>query len=145
MAGFIYFIQFGEAGPIKVGHSVYDVEQRLAAMQVGSPEVLRLRGVIENSTIKAEKELHARFAGLRIRGEWFRPDPELLDYIRDHSGTYESSKFYPRPDPIIVKKKRTRQVPAIKPEQLSAIALAQRNLSNFYMNGKGKCPACGRE
>jgi hypothetical protein len=34
LAGFIDFIQCGEAGPIKLGPSRFDVEQRINAMQV---------------------------------------------------------------------------------------------------------------
>ena len=33
-----------------------------------------------------ERELHARFGHLRLRGEWFRGAPELLDFITEATG-----------------------------------------------------------
>jgi len=32
----------------------------------------------------SEVRLHARFRHLRMRGEWFRPAPELHDFIKEH-------------------------------------------------------------
>jgi len=32
-------------------------------------------------TKRDEKALHEKFAHLRMRGEWFRPEPELCDFI----------------------------------------------------------------
>lgn len=36
-----------------------------------------------NVTYQTEREMHQRFANARIRGEWFRPVPELLAYIAE--------------------------------------------------------------
>ena len=31
---------------------------------------------------REERRLHEKFAHLRLHGEWFRPDTELVDWIR---------------------------------------------------------------
>lgn len=38
---------------------------------------------------KTERALHESFAHLRERGEWFRAEKELLDYIRDKAQAHE--------------------------------------------------------
>lgn len=76
----VYFVQQGEDGPIKIGFSD-DVEHRLATLQTGSPYPLRLLLVIPGSQSK-EASFHSKFADARLSGEWFRPVPELLSFIR---------------------------------------------------------------
>jgi len=75
--GFVYFIQSGDIGPIKVGWSENGVEQRLATMQTGNPQELRLLGV-HYAARPYELALHTRFADQGIRGEWYQPTPELI-------------------------------------------------------------------
>lgn len=81
--GFVYFIQAGEAGPIKIGWTK-SVPARFSALQAGNAEPLRLLAVLPGR-ISYERALHSRFAGLLIRGEWFRPDKGLLAFIREAS------------------------------------------------------------
>lgn len=75
----VYFIQ-DAGGEIKIGFSDRDPMVRLSAMQTGNPRELRLLASIPG-TRGTEQELHARFDHVRIRGEWFRPDPFLLGFI----------------------------------------------------------------
>lgn len=75
----VYFVQAGEGGPIKIGFSS-DVGSRIAALQSGHGEPLRLLAMVPGSRPE-EKALHGRFAPARVRGEWFRPTAELLDHI----------------------------------------------------------------
>lgn len=78
----IYFIQQGDAGPIKIGRA-WNPRLRRSELQVGSPLVCTLLvSVVVQDDIEAEAELHRRFDHLHIRGEWFTPAPDLLDYIR---------------------------------------------------------------
>lgn len=74
----IYFIQ-AENGPIKIGRAV-NVERRLAALQVGSPVPLKLMTTAQG-TFRLERQLHDQFNHLRLHGEWFRPDRELMALI----------------------------------------------------------------
>lgn len=75
----VYFVQ-GETIPlIKIGIAK-NFGLRFSSLQTGSPDTLRILAVIPGSREK-EIELHKRFSRLRVRGEWFRPEPELLNYI----------------------------------------------------------------
>lgn len=89
---FVYFIQAGEDGPIKIGRT-NDVPGRLAGLQVGNHVPLRLLVATERA---AESDLHALFEPYHIRGEWFSPCVELLDVI----AAFRSRQYYdPEPDP----------------------------------------------
>jgi hypothetical protein len=74
----IYFFQEGAKGPIKIGMSD-DVHQRFRQVDVGRG-TLRVLSIIEGG-FERERILHSRFAHLRISGEWFWPEPELVDFI----------------------------------------------------------------
>lgn len=77
----VYFIQAGESGPIKIGEAD-DVPQRLRELQTGNPEELRLLGLLAWRP-GLEVDLHCRFYLEHVRGEWFRPAPELLAFIAE--------------------------------------------------------------
>lgn len=77
----VYFIQCGDGGPIKIGIAKA-VNERLADLQVANPYELRLLGYVPTDDAEAlEGRLHGQFYQLRIRGEWFRPEAVLLDFI----------------------------------------------------------------
>lgn len=77
---YVYFVQEGQRGPIKIGFAGWSPRDRLTGLQVGNPRRLRLIGLVEG-TGKTERDWHARFESLRIRGEWFRATPDLLRTI----------------------------------------------------------------
>lgn len=81
MKGYVYFIQAGDDGPIKVGYTTHP-EIRLGRLQVANPETLHLRAVIWVRERGVEVSLHKEFAAHRIRGEWFHPHSDLWAYIR---------------------------------------------------------------
>lgn len=91
MSSFVYFIQSGPGGPVKIGHTV-DVEKRLASLQTGCPDKLDVLGVIKCDNGRAkETELHRRFTDLRINhSEWFRWSPTLADAIAKEAVRGES-------------------------------------------------------
>lgn len=66
---FVYFIQDGRDGPVKIGYSS-DPERRLAQLQTGNPRALELRHVIPGDRV-LESDFHRRFEPARIRNEWF--------------------------------------------------------------------------
>jgi hypothetical protein len=66
---FIYFIQDGDDGPVKIGYS-NKPDVRLRNLQTGNYRELRLCHVIPGD-LSVEKQLHQRFEPARIRGEWF--------------------------------------------------------------------------
>lgn len=73
----VYFVRAGEA--IKIGFAK-DVARRVRSLQTGQAQRLELLGTIPGDR-QRERDLHARFYHLRIRGEWHRSDKELLDFI----------------------------------------------------------------
>lgn len=75
----VYFIQVNQSGPIKIGYST-SVSSRLESLRISSPYDLNLLGTIKGGK-SAEQKLHKRFKHLHIRGEWFAPEKELIDYI----------------------------------------------------------------
>lgn len=79
--GWVYLISDG-GWAYKIGWA-RNPEKRLAFLQTGHPEKLRIVAVIDGSREK-ERELHELFAASRIRGEWFVQDRELTGYFEDH-------------------------------------------------------------
>lgn len=77
--GFIYFIQAGPDGPIKIGWS-REVKKRAATIQSWEPVELECLATLQGP-MATEQALHRRFGSARIRGEWFNPTHELLAYI----------------------------------------------------------------
>jgi hypothetical protein len=81
----VYFAQCGVDGPIKIGWTAGPVESRLRQLQVGSPEELRLLGILHTEeAAELERELHERFATYRVRGEWYRPEGELEAFLQTY-------------------------------------------------------------
>ncbi len=78
----VYFARAGQDGPIKIGFTAGEPTQRIAGLQTGCPWPIFLIGSLPGST-QNEGDLHRRFAHLRIEGEWFQPEPELLSAIAE--------------------------------------------------------------
>lgn len=74
----VYFVQEGDCGPIKIGTSA-QVAPRVRDLQVAQPRLLHTRAATK---LYEECELHRFYKRERIRGEWFRPSPRLLAFIR---------------------------------------------------------------
>lgn len=77
----VYFVQDGEGGPIKIG-CAQDVRKRLRTLQSGHHGTLRLLFTLPGG-MEMERRLHARFWRSRIKGEWFKPTPMLLAFVRE--------------------------------------------------------------
>lgn len=68
---YVYFIQADEY-LFKIGMTAQNPHKRLASLQTGYPSALTLYGYIETKDAKAlEIDLHKRFSGCRLNGEWF--------------------------------------------------------------------------
>lgn len=78
---FLYFIQVGIGGPIKIGIAS-DVERRLLEVQIGCPYKLYLVLAVASGA-PFEGLIHKAFKDINIRGEWFEPQPELMKFIED--------------------------------------------------------------
>jgi len=74
--GFTYFVRDGEL--IKIGFTERP-SRRLRQLKREFPD-LELLSVVPG-VVSGEFETHQRFDHLRSHGEWFRAEPELLDFI----------------------------------------------------------------
>jgi hypothetical protein len=100
--GHIYFIT--DFQTIKIGFSKSSPARRMVHMQTGHPLPLYLVGSIP-ATKHQEAMLHRRFEHLRTRGEWFRVEYDLLDYIEgfEKDGTMIDPK-------LLVEQERKRKL-----------------------------------
>lgn len=73
----IYFIKQGDF--VKIGVS-RDIDNRIKALQTGSPDELELLADEYGDEI-TERWLHELFSNQWHRGEWFRLDDEIINYI----------------------------------------------------------------
>lgn len=73
----VYFIGCGEY--VKIGVAL-DVDKRMRQLEATIPFPITLLGVTMGGQ-ENEAQLHVRFAHLRHKGEWFRFEGELRDYI----------------------------------------------------------------
>lgn len=76
---YVYFLQAGEGGPIKIGVATNPMT-RARELQTGNHEQLTLLAWSPGDQAN-EHALHQRFAHIRLRGEWFRADQQLLSFI----------------------------------------------------------------
>lgn len=91
---FIYFAREMPDGPIKIGASNNPIHRVAVELQSGNPREIRVLVILQYFDVEVsgqrcqlrsvEREWHDRFAHLRIRGEWFRPEPELLAEVERH-------------------------------------------------------------
>lgn len=76
----IYFARYGADGPVKIGYTATGLASRLNFLQSGCPWEIVVLGVTDGGSAE-EAELHQRFRGARMRGEWFHPTTGLLEFI----------------------------------------------------------------
>jgi hypothetical protein len=72
----MYIIRAGYAGPVKIGKADC-IPDRVRGLQTAHYEELRVSRVVHAD---AERQFHERFSHLRIRGEWFHFDEEMLSF-----------------------------------------------------------------
>lgn len=93
--GHTYFVQRGNA--IKIGHSAIP-KQRISSLQVAFAEPLEILAIVPN-TVVSEAAAHQKFAHLRMTGEWFRAEPELIEFIL--AVKFEAGQIPRKPGPDI--------------------------------------------
>lgn len=80
---YVYFLQEPSAGHIKIG-STWNINKRIAQLEVGLPYKLKLIGLLEGEC-QTEKDIQKKFADYCVKGEWFRPEAQLLEFIAQHA------------------------------------------------------------
>ena len=79
---YVYFITNKDRNLVKIGQST-NVEERLKALQAGSPVRLTLHRTVKDPFGTLEYDLHRAFRHLREHGEWFRIDKRLQSVIEN--------------------------------------------------------------
>jgi len=77
----IYFVQAGINGPIKIGIT-NNINRRIKELEKEAPYELNILAEYPGGR-KFEKRIHTMFQKFRIRGEWFRPEEELLFWMEN--------------------------------------------------------------
>jgi hypothetical protein len=75
----LYAIQVAGGGPVKLGKAG-DPISRLQNLQCASAVPLTLLMAVPE-WVFSEREAHELWSHLRRKGEWFEPDPALLDWV----------------------------------------------------------------
>lgn len=124
----VYFLRKGNE--VKIGFT-HRLSQRY--VQLGGAK-LELLGTVSGTTT-TERMYHQRFAHLRVHGEWFRAESELLDAIASEGEPFEASEpTYKELAQAFVKKTRED----LKPGN-SRLISAQTNVGywlNMLANGE---------
>ncbi len=81
----IYFIQEAASGLGTIGRSSA-VAEHLTRLQQGSPTELVLQATVVGSSADLRR-LRRRLGDERVRGEWFRPSPYLIQMIEVARGS----------------------------------------------------------
>jgi Meiotically Up-regulated Gene 113 (MUG113) protein len=82
----IYFVKPRGRPFVKIGYARC-VGARLMHLQTASPDELRVLAVVPGGPDK-EMVVHARFAHLRVRGEWFHYTDEVRGFLRAEGRRY---------------------------------------------------------
>jgi len=73
----VYFLSAGRR--VKIGHT-QDIIDRVGDLQRMNSNTLRLIGVIPGGR-ELESQIHDKFSGIRLHGEWFIECPEIYKFI----------------------------------------------------------------
>lgn len=107
----VYFISNGK-GAIKIG-SAMNLRKRLNGLQTSNPDKLEVLAAIP-ALGQEEFDLHQKFAHLRLNGEWFRAEPELLTFIDALPKEPVSGPMPETPAPIAPREMRGSEFDAIR-------------------------------
>ena len=94
---YVYFVQVGETGPIKIGIAS-DVRQRVLNLQTANYQDVRLLGWV-SGTQRDERLWQAKFDKHCLQGEWFAPHPDVIAGIEEHC---HLTRRLPKNDPMVL-------------------------------------------
>lgn len=78
----VYFVTTESGKYVKIGYTDSGLKERLYNIQISNAEKLQVLGVMRGYA-KTENELHKKFEHLRVNGEWFELNSDLLDFIEE--------------------------------------------------------------
>lgn len=119
-ATYVYFIQAGERGPIKIGVAS-NPYTRLDSLQTGNPYLLRLIAAFAGG-YPDEARLHREFERERLESEWFRASKRVV----------AMAAKYPRPTAVEVEQSGGNQwkAAALHNSALAGLVLAAQSEKN---------------
>jgi hypothetical protein len=79
--GYVYFVQLGNSGDIKIGFST-NIKKRMHTLQTSTPENIQLLGFIAGE-LPTEKMIHEKFRMLRKKGEWFQCHSSIIEFLNE--------------------------------------------------------------
>lgn len=79
----VYFFKESAMNAIKIGRS-QNVRGRFDQIRNGMPQDLEFLGYMDGSAAK-EKEIHAKFSHLKLKGEWFQFDQSIIDFVQSNT------------------------------------------------------------
>jgi len=92
---FVYFVQAGKRGPIKIGIA-RNIQRRIDSMQTGNAYGLNLLAAIpckdRDQARDFEGRLHRFFLRQRIRGEWFTSNINVKKAVDRFSATISETE-----------------------------------------------------
>lgn len=77
----VYFVQCVPDGPIKVGVVFANMRQRMNAIQLNCPHIIKTLGTVAGG-YELELEVKHDLTPWSLHGEWFSPTPQVKAYIR---------------------------------------------------------------
>ena len=75
----VYFMRYGTSNRVKIGYTKR-MNQRRCGLEGGTPEDLHLLATVTGGR-EQEYRLHKRFAAYRIKGEWYKLEGKLAEYV----------------------------------------------------------------
>lgn len=79
---YVYAIQAGPSGPVKIGTSLSPAA-RLRQIQTDQPLPLELRVAVRGD-LTLERLLHSMFRPWRLRGEWYEASGAVAEWLDEH-------------------------------------------------------------
>lgn len=75
----VYFMRYGTSDRVKIGFTG-KMNLRKCSLESGTPENLHLIATVTGGRAQ-EARLHKRFAAFRIKGEWYKLEGKLAEYV----------------------------------------------------------------
>jgi hypothetical protein len=79
-SGRVYFLLNKKTGLVKIGWSI-NLPSRIKVLNNQGGETLELLGSFAAKSMKVETEVHRKFKGFRVIGEWFKYEEGIQNFI----------------------------------------------------------------
>ena len=77
----VYFIRSNASGLVKIGKTTKPIEKRLSQISTVCAGGIELLASLNDVDVSLENDLHIKFKRLRVHGEWFLYEKDLIEYV----------------------------------------------------------------